>query len=54
MGYPNDSIPEGDLYNWALDRTVTPPVLTFGLMGKTSGGYWIALSCTSAGSVITS
>ena len=47
-------ITDADLYNYALDRTVTPPVLAMGFMGKTSGGSWVAVSCTSAGAIIVS
>jgi len=45
----NKSQPIGDLYNWNTDRTVEPITMVRGLLGKTSGGSWVNVACTSGG-----
>lgn len=49
--YPNNTsqFPVSELQNENLDRTVNPMIMTRGLLGKTSGGFWVAVKCTSTG-----
>ncbi len=45
-------IPVSELENKNLDRGVTPEVMTRGMVGKTSGGFWVYVAVTSGGCLL--
>ena len=47
----NQQIPVSDIENNPanLDRAVDPPQMRRGLIGKTSGGSYLVVACTSGG-----